>query len=110
MWRNRQFFAHGKGTKRVQLLYLMRIIEALMPNRVLEIGSGMGQNLMMLAALFPETRFTGIELTQQYEAALALKAHPEFPPELVRFSPLPLRDLANWNQDPRRRERVAERQ
>ena len=96
VWRNRQFFAHGKGTKRVQLLYLMRIVEALKPSRVLEIGSGMGQNLMMLAALFPETRFTGIELTKQgYEASLALKARSEFPPELVRFSPLPLRDLSS---------------
>lgn len=93
VWRGRRYFANSLGTKRVHLLYLMRLIETLRPRRVLEIGSGTGQNLFILAARFPEIVFTGIELTEAgYRTAEAIREARTLPEALINFSPLPIND------------------
>lgn len=93
IWGDRRYFAYGIWIKRVHLLFLMRVIETLKPKRVLEVGSGMGLNLLLLAARFPEIQFSGIELTASgHEVAQALRASPKLPDELKSFSPLPIMD------------------
>jgi len=93
VWGSRRYFAYGIWTKRVHLLFLMRLLEKLQPTDVLEVGSGMGLNLCILAARFPNIKFTGIELTVAGdEVARAFRAMPKLPQQFSQFSPLPLLD------------------
>ena len=93
VWGDRRYFAYGIWIKRVHLLFLMRLIEKLQPTNVLEVGSGMGLNLCILAARFPDIKFTGIELTAAGdEVARAFRAMPTLPEQFSQFSPLPLVD------------------
>ncbi len=93
VWGDRRYFAYNIWTKRVHLLFLMRLIEKLQPANVLEVGSGMGLNLCMLAGRFPGIKFTGIELTAAGdEVARSFRAMPTLPEQLRKFSPLPLVD------------------
>lgn len=89
VWGDRRYFAYGIWIKRVHLLFLMRLIEKLKPTNILEVGSGMGLNLCILAARFPNTKFTGIELTAAGdEVARAFRAMPTLPEQFRQFSPL----------------------
>ncbi len=91
VWGDRRYFGYSNGIKRVHLFVLMRIIETLRPARVLEVGSGMGLNLLILAAQFPDVKFTGIELTSAgNEIAQTFRASPKLPDQLAAFSPLPI--------------------
>jgi SAM-dependent methyltransferase len=93
VWRDNRYFAYSIWIKRIHLLFLMHLIETLKPARVLELGSGMGLNLMMLAARFPDVRFSGIELTSAgHEIAQTFRSEPAFPQQLREFSPQPLID------------------
>lgn len=95
VWGDRAMLIDGQGTKRVHMLYLMRLIARLRPARVLEVGCGNGLNLILLANRFPDIAFTGLELTPEGVAAaregIALATLPD---PLVDFSPeaLPARD------------------
>ena len=64
VWGGQRMMAAGQGLKRVHLLYLMHLIERLRPKSVLEVGCGIGINLMILAARFPDITFDGIDLTE----------------------------------------------
>ena len=91
VWGDRRFFANARGTKRVHLLYLMRLIETLKPKTVLEVGAGTGANLFILAARYPHIAFTGVELTRAgYDTAKDIRSRPAIPQPLVEFSPLPI--------------------
>ncbi len=93
VWGNQRYFGYSNWLKRVHLLFLMRIIQTLKPARVLEVGSGMGLNLLLLAAKFPEIKFTGVELTAAgHEIAQTFRASQRLPDQLKEFSPLPLVD------------------
>jgi SAM-dependent methyltransferase len=86
-------FATSAAGSRARLLVLMRVIDWLRPRRVLEVGSGNGLNLLLLACRFPGTRFAGIELTEGGVAvARAVQAEAELPDVLRRFAPEPLAD------------------
>lgn len=88
VWGERSMLVDGQGTKRVHMLYLMRLIALLRPRRVLEVGCGNGLNLILLANRFPEVAFTGIELTPEgVAAAQSGIAMAELPRELVDFAP-----------------------
>jgi SAM-dependent methyltransferase len=94
LWNGARYFANARGAKRVHLLYLMHVIEQLEPKSVLEVGSGIGGNLFMLAARYPHIEFSGIELTASgYQAAQSIRALPVLPKELANFSPLEVRDV-----------------
>jgi SAM-dependent methyltransferase len=95
VYKDDRYFASSMGIKRVHLLYLMHVIDALKPKRVLEIGFGTGQTLLILAARHPTISFTGIELTEAGTmTAKALRDMPILAQELRQFSPLPLQDLS----------------
>jgi SAM-dependent methyltransferase len=95
VWNGSRYFANALGAKRVHLLYLMHLIERLGPKSVLEVGCGIGGNLFMLAARYPQIAFSGIELTDSgYQAAQSIRALPVLPKELADFSPLEVCDLS----------------
>lgn len=92
-WRNEGLFARPTGLKRVHQLALMRVFDTLRPQTVLEVGSGNGVNLFVLAARYPDLSFTGVELTETgVTATKAVMAEQELPGFLRAFSPEPLVD------------------
>jgi len=92
-WHGRRMLAHGVGATRVRQLILIRLIEALRPRRVLEIGCGNGINLMLIAGRFPTVEFTGVELTRAgHAAARTLQQRERLPSRLTDFAPLELGD------------------
>jgi ubiquinone/menaquinone biosynthesis C-methylase UbiE len=93
VWRDQRYFASSIWIKRVHLLFLMRLIDILKPATVLEVGSGMGFNLFMLANRFPTVRFAGLELTSAgHQVAQSFRAEPTLPQQVRDFSPLPFVD------------------
>ena len=92
-WRGEHMLASDVGATRVRQLLLSRIIERVQPRSVLEVGSGNGINLIMLAGSFPDVAFTGVELTQQGPgAARRLQSRSALPSGLEKYVPLPMRD------------------
>jgi SAM-dependent methyltransferase len=76
-WRGRGMVARAIGRKRLHQLYLVRTLEWLQPESVLEVGFGYGLNLLLLSMQFPGIRFSGVELTQGgVEKARALARDP----------------------------------
>jgi ubiquinone/menaquinone biosynthesis C-methylase UbiE len=93
-WGARGALVSPQLLRQVHLAYFMRAIENLRPQRVLEVGCGNGNVLLTLAARFPETSFTGVELTEAgVAAAKALQAEATLPESMAAASPSPLLDL-----------------
>ena len=92
-WRRRAFEASLRGGARVRLYLLGKVIERLRPRRVLEVGSGNGINLLLLACRFPEVSFVGVELTPQgLAAARSIQALDGLPQNLCAFAPFEISD------------------
>lgn len=89
-----RFFASDVGATRFRQLLLIRVIQALRPRRVLEVGCGNGINLLLVAGRFPEIEFSGLELTEAGVAAARgfQENHATLPAALQRFAPEPLPD------------------
>lgn len=68
-WRDRGMLLAPQAIRLVHLLYFLRVIDALRPRRVLEIGCGNGNIILTLATLYPEIEFAGLELTEAGIAA-----------------------------------------
>ena len=64
IWHEHRFFASALGGARMRLTLLSQAIALTKPKRVLEIGCGTGMNLFVLASQYPETEFSGVELTE----------------------------------------------
>jgi SAM-dependent methyltransferase len=95
VWNGRRYFANSQGIKRIHISYLMHAIDVLRPRRVLEVGSGMGVNLTVLAAQYPDIEFAGLELSRSgYDVSMSLAGEPEIPQALADFSPRPIKDPA----------------
>ena len=94
-WGDEGLLVRRYGLGRVHLLLMARIIRAMGARNVLEVGSGTGINMFVLAALVPEARFTGVELTETgvAQAQTVLKAG-ELPRQLADYCPEPVRDMA----------------
>jgi ubiquinone/menaquinone biosynthesis C-methylase UbiE len=93
-WGDDRMLARGIGTKRVHHMLLKRAIETVKPERVLEVGSGYGINLFVLAGYFPNIQFSGIELTEQgVLAAKRIGDMTSMPKEIIQFSPDNLADV-----------------
>lgn len=93
-WRGRPFMAASGAGARARLWFLMRSIEKLAPRSVVELGSGNGVNLLLLACRFPDIEFHGVELTEGgVGMARSAQQLAELPELLQRFSPEPLVDL-----------------
>ena len=90
VWGDRLFLAGVMGTKRVHLALLMSAIEAVKPSRVLEVGSGVGLNILVLGARFPDIEFVGGELTPVGVDATNAVAAKGIPDSMAAFSPQPV--------------------
>jgi SAM-dependent methyltransferase len=99
-WGNQLALASTRGGTRVRQLLLVRLLELLKPRRVLEVGCGNGINLLLLSGRFPETEFTGIDLTREgIAAARRVQQQNEIlPPHLQAFAPLSLHDLSAFKR------------
>ena len=92
-WNGQNMLASAFGGTRVRQLLLASAIEHLKPASVLEVGCGNGINLLMLSGLFPEVKFTGVELTDEgFEAATGFQQKSHFPEEMESFAVMPIKD------------------
>lgn len=99
VWYGKRMFASDVGATRFRQLMLIRAIELLKPQNVLEVGCGNGINLLLLACRFPEIEFTGVELTKQgHKAAEIFQELSELPAEMVEYAPLPLKDATAFRR------------
>jgi SAM-dependent methyltransferase len=89
-WGDRCLLIRQGGLKRLYVLYLYRLIAALAPMTVLEIGCGAGLNITLMANRFPQVTFTGLELAQAGVEQCRRIAGDALPTPLVDFSPEPL--------------------
>jgi SAM-dependent methyltransferase len=92
-WRGEGIILKKGGLNQMQLERMMTLIAETKPRTVLEIGAGVGQNLLRLSVVFPEISFTGIELTEEGVArARSVQADEHLPDIIKRFSPFPVAD------------------
>lgn len=92
-WGDQGLHVRTNGTKRVHLLLLARVLRALKPKTVLEVGAGNGLNILVLAAMFPDIQFTSIELTAAGVAkARSAQAEETLPRLLMEYAPEPVLD------------------
>jgi SAM-dependent methyltransferase len=94
-WGERGFEVRGWAEKRIHLLLFSSLLESLRPASVLEVGSGNGLVLMMLAVGHPRTRFTGIELTEAgVHAAQRMQSEAALPPAVLASLPFKVADAS----------------
>lgn len=93
VWGDLCMFASDVGATRFRQLLLIRLIEQIRPRSVLEVGCGNGVNLLLLAGMFPEVAFTGVELTEQgHRAAVGFQQLDVLPEAMQGYAPLPVKD------------------
>ena len=93
-WNTSQFVIGGIGLRRLQTLRMMRLIEELKPKRVLDIGCGNGERVLLLACRFPDVQFTGLDLTQEgIDIAKSIQKLDRLPESIAKYSPEPLLDV-----------------
>ena len=92
-WSRGAYMARSIGRKRVHQLLLIKVLEAIRPRTVLEVGCGNGLNLLQLACHFPEMALAGLELTSAgIDAARDLLRGRELHAGAVSFFPGSVRD------------------
>lgn len=98
-WGDRGIEVRGWAEKRIHLLLFSTLFRSLRPASVLEVGSGNGLILMMLALGHPDIRFSGIELTDAgVRAAQRLQAEPALPQAILSSLPFPVVDAAAFRR------------
>lgn len=94
-WRGKGLIMGRAALSPVQLDRIMHVINLTKPARVLEVGAGMGMNLLTLAGAFPDIEFTGLELTQEGVArAKSVQEEAQLPDVIRAFSPREIRERA----------------
>lgn len=95
LWGERRMMVRPRALKRLYLRSVLGILRDRQPATVLEVGCGSGRNLFTLAAMYPQARYTGVELTEAgVAAARALQAEPTVGEAIARHAPAPLADPA----------------
>jgi SAM-dependent methyltransferase len=98
-WRGVGYYANPAVTQRFHLACMADVIRQLHVQKALEVGSGRGMNLFVLAGLLPEISWTGLELTDSgVNATMALINGPAPPAGIAHFSPRPLVDLEAYRR------------
>lgn len=92
-WRGRKLLLDPAAATRLRTVLFAAVIDELKPLRVLEVGSGNGINLLSLAGAFPDTEFTGLELTTEgVEQARRAQSDSEIVDIVHAYSPLEISD------------------
>lgn len=89
-FRGRRLLVRPRGLQRVHLAILHRLIEKLRPSTVLEVGSGLGVNTLLLGRAFPDGKFTGLELTEAGARCADTLIRQALPPILRQYCPFPI--------------------
>jgi len=94
-WENEGLVLTKEGLNQMQLERIMRVVELTKPAKVLEVGAGMGLNLLTLAAVFPDIEFAGIELTEAgVERAKSVQEEEQLPDVIAAYSPYDIKDAS----------------
>jgi SAM-dependent methyltransferase len=93
IWRDKGYMGPTETTKRFHQLFFMRAFAKYNPVNALEVGCGAGHVLMPMAARFPNTNFTGFELTDAGIEIIKGVQQETLPQTFSDFSPEPLVDL-----------------
>jgi SAM-dependent methyltransferase len=92
-WRGEGLLAQAVGRKRLHEYMVWRVLRDLRPARALEVGSGNGFNLFVLATRLEGCRFVGAELTYSgADAAERLRSTGRLPDALMEFASEPVQD------------------
>ena len=92
-WENEGMLIRGYGRKRAHHLLFARIVRELKPRRALEVGCGNGFNLLIMATVFPEMEWHGVELTEAgVQVGSSIQQEVELPEALREFSVEPIAD------------------
>jgi SAM-dependent methyltransferase len=87
-WNDEAYFLRAYGEKRMHAFILNRIMRAIGPSNILEVGSGDGVFASVIAGGYPAASFTALELTESGIAkAKALQSRQPLAPELREFAP-----------------------
>ncbi len=98
-WGEQGLEVRGWAEKRVHLLLFSSVLRSIRPSTVLEVGSGNGLILMMLAVGHPNISFTGIELTDAgVQAARRLQAQTSLPEAVLASLPFQVADAAAFRR------------
>lgn len=93
VWGERRMMVRPRALKRLYLRIVLGILRDRRPETVLEVGCGNGRNLFALAGMYPEARYTGVELAEAgVAAARALQDDPTVGEAIARHAPAPLAD------------------
>lgn len=94
-WDSKNYVVDGLGFSNLQTLRIIKLIEKIKPNSVLDVGCGNGERLLQLACIFPKINFYGLELAQKgVEAAKNIQKQEKISQVLIDSSPKPLLDLS----------------
>lgn len=93
IWDEEGILIRRYGRKRAHHLLFARLVRELKPRTALEVGCGNGINLLIMATLFPEIHWTGVELTEAgVQVGKSIQKERELPAVLREFSPEPIVD------------------
>jgi SAM-dependent methyltransferase len=93
IWDDEGMLIRRYGRKRAHHLLFARVVRELKPKTALEVGCGNGINLLIMATLFPEIQWTGVELTEAgVQTGKSIQKEAELPAVLREFSAEPVVD------------------
>lgn len=91
-WGDDYYLGNAKAIIRVHIACLAGIIDHLKPKRVLEVGSGRGTNLVLLAEKFEGVEFHGLDLAPSgVKLAQELDSQEKLPEELAQYAPFEIK-------------------
>ncbi len=92
-WNDEILILKNGGLNQVQLDRICAAVQAINPASVLEIGFGSGINSLALSCIFPEIRFSGIELSEAgLQTARSVQAEDELPDVIAAYCPREIKD------------------
>lgn len=95
IWGREGMLLRRYARKRAHHLLFARLVRELKPRTALEVGCGNGLNLLIMAAVFPEVQWAGVELTEAgVQVGQSVQKEPELPTVLREFSVEPIADAS----------------